>query len=267
MPNTVPNRPMNGPADATVARTRRFDFEPLDLARDRDVENLVDARVKAAKGTGRLLERALPLPHGRHKQRRRGRVVRLAGERSVKFLERLARPEDLLEIFHVSLEFVKEPGLVENDGPTPERSEEEAQHHRLHDDVGRPKHLEDAGFRSCGGGYVGRIHRGRQPLLAGLTAGHGGGNGIGRGLRRKSAETWAFVGPRKSLDFWPRFKTLIVLTAGYQLTPPLASSEGVRAAKPKARWPRPARAPCARRWRCAKSRWRLPTQIAPSPLS
>ena len=49
MPNTVPNRPMNGPAEAMVARTRRFEFEPLDLARDRDVENLVDARVKAAK--------------------------------------------------------------------------------------------------------------------------------------------------------------------------------------------------------------------------
>jgi hypothetical protein len=47
----------------------------------------------------------------------------------------------------------------------------------------------------------------------------------GRGLRRKSAETWAFVGPRKSLNFSPRFKTLIVLTAGYQLTPRLASSE------------------------------------------
>ena len=25
MPNTVPNRPMNGPAEAIVARTRRFD--------------------------------------------------------------------------------------------------------------------------------------------------------------------------------------------------------------------------------------------------
>ncbi len=49
MPNTVPNRPMNGPAEAMVARTSRFEFEPFDLAGDRDVENLVDARVKATK--------------------------------------------------------------------------------------------------------------------------------------------------------------------------------------------------------------------------
>ena len=200
MPNTVPNRPMNGPAEAMVARTRRFELEPLDLARDRDVQNLVDARVKAAKGARRLLERALPFPHRRHEQRRRAGIVRLVRERSVEFFQRLAGPEDLLEILHFILEFVKQAGLVENDRPAPQRSEEEAEHHRLDDDVGRPEHLEDAGFRRCGcGGYVGRIHRAGDLLLAGGPRGPRRGEaGSGRGLRRKSAETWAFAGPAKA---------------------------------------------------------------------
>ena len=50
MPQTVPNRPTKGPADATVARNSRFDFEPLDLARDRHVEHFVDARLETHKG-------------------------------------------------------------------------------------------------------------------------------------------------------------------------------------------------------------------------
>ncbi len=90
MPNTVPNSPMKGPAEATVAKTSRFEFEPLDFARDRDVENLVDAGVKAAKGAPGLLEGALPLPHGGNEQRGRAGVVRLVRERRVQFLERLA---------------------------------------------------------------------------------------------------------------------------------------------------------------------------------
>jgi hypothetical protein len=35
-------------------------------------------------------------------------------------------------------------------------------------------------------------------------------------LRRKSAETWAFVRPRKNLTFSFRFKTPIILTLRYQ---------------------------------------------------
>ena len=226
MPNTVPNRPMNGPAEAIVARTRRFEFEPLDLAGDRDVEHLVDARMKAAERAGRLLERALPLPHRGDEQRRRAAVVGLTRERRVKLFKRLARPENRLEVLHLVLEFVKQAGLVENDRPAPERSEEQAQHHRLDDDVGRPEHLEDAGFRSRGrGGYVGWIHRGGNLLLGGEPRGHGGKTGSGRGLRRKSAETGAFAGRRKSLLFSRPIKTLIGLKAGYQVKPPLASGE------------------------------------------
>src|SRR5215217_7901303 len=62
MPQTVPNRPMNGPADPA----------------------------------GRPLERALPLPHrrdeqGRHRMRRPRRL------RAIKLFQRLAGPERLLE--------------------------------------------------------------------------------------------------------------------------------------------------------------------------
>ena len=46
-------------------------FEPLDLARDGDVEHLLDARLQAHEGgAGARLEGALPFPHGGDEQRR-----------------------------------------------------------------------------------------------------------------------------------------------------------------------------------------------------
>src|SRR5271170_2471718 len=104
-------------------------------------------------------------------------------------------------------------------------------------------------------GFIG----GGNLFLAGGTARPRRENGIGRGLRRKSAETWAFVGPRKSLIFSPRIKTLIALTAGYQVEPRLASAEIVRALAAVA--PRPS-------WRKTPDRYDpLPTQTVLPPLS
>jgi len=60
-----------------------------------------------------------------------------------------------------------------------------------------------------------------------------------------------------------------VLTAGYQVTPPLASSEVFPARRKLERrgrlGPLERMSPAARR--CAKNRRQIPTKIAPSPLS
>ena len=56
MPQTVPKRPTNGPADAMVASTSKLDFEFLDLARDRNVEHLFDARLQTHEGGVGVLE-------------------------------------------------------------------------------------------------------------------------------------------------------------------------------------------------------------------
>ena len=49
---------------------QQIGFEPLDLARDRDVEHLFDARVQAEEGGAGVLERALPFAHRRDEQAR-----------------------------------------------------------------------------------------------------------------------------------------------------------------------------------------------------
>src|SRR5271170_7843803 len=59
-------------------------------------------------------------------------------------------------------------------------------------------------------GFIG----GDNLLLGERAAGHGGVKGSGRGLRCKSAETWAFVGRRKRPFFSRRIRTLIGLRAG-----------------------------------------------------
>ena len=102
MPQTVPNRPTNGPAEATVARNRRFEFEPLDLARDRDVEHLVDARVQAAKRGGRRSGTSASTRASPRRTAPPRRNCRLLRQRGVKLLERLAGPERSARTLHLA---------------------------------------------------------------------------------------------------------------------------------------------------------------------
>src|SRR3990170_141637 len=63
-------------------------FQPLDLARDRHVHDLLDAHLQAREGARLRFEAALPLAHGRHEQRRHG-MGRPPRQRAVEVFERL----------------------------------------------------------------------------------------------------------------------------------------------------------------------------------
>ena len=52
MPQTVPNRPMNGRGRADRREHQQAPLQPLDLARDGHVHHLVDAHLKAADRRG-----------------------------------------------------------------------------------------------------------------------------------------------------------------------------------------------------------------------
>ena len=96
MPTTVPNRPMNGAGRTDGGEEAEPALEPLHLARQRQVHRLVDAHLQAERRLRALLEALLPFAHGGDEDR--AHAGRLAvGERAVELLQRLARPEDLLE--------------------------------------------------------------------------------------------------------------------------------------------------------------------------
>src|SRR5712691_8467730 len=59
MPQTVPNRPMKGPA-----------FEAFDLAGNGHLHHLLDPHLQAGEGALRTFETAFPFAHRRHEQRR-----------------------------------------------------------------------------------------------------------------------------------------------------------------------------------------------------
>ncbi len=56
MPQTVPNRPMKGPAEPTRREHQQAAFQPLDLAGDGDVHHLLDAHLQAGEWRGSALE-------------------------------------------------------------------------------------------------------------------------------------------------------------------------------------------------------------------
>src|SRR4051812_48497629 len=122
-------------------------FEPLHLARNGDVHHLLDAGLQAGKGTRLRLEAALPFPHRADKKRGHG-MAWARRKRIVEFLQRLARPERLLELIHGPLGAAVEQKLFDRDGPYPDRADQQPDHHCLHKPMGLPKQSEQR--------YVGR---------------------------------------------------------------------------------------------------------------
>src|SRR6266702_3852660 len=138
-------------------------FQPLDLARDRNVHHLVDAHLKACDRAGLAFERALPLAHRRHEAGRHG-MRRLGRERAIEVLDRLAGPERLLEAVHRAAGAGKQEDLVDGDRPDPDRAGQKSQHHRFHDPVSLPeqrdqRHVGGGGNRKGGLSHFGRIHQ------------------------------------------------------------------------------------------------------------
>ena len=148
MPHTVPNRPMKGPAEPMVARTSRLRFEPLDLALDGDVQHLVDALRR-----GSATERPEPSKERFHSRMAATNIAArpvagAARQRAVELLQRLARPEHLLEAVHRALGAGEQQRLVDDDRPAPDRGGEQAEHHELDDEMGLPEQARAATCRA-----------------------------------------------------------------------------------------------------------------------
>ena len=163
MPQTVPNRPMKGPAEPTVASTRSRRSR-RSTSRAMVTSMTFSMRIcRPAKERDLALEAAFPLPHGRHEQGRH-RVGRLGGQRAIELLQRLTRPESLLESVHGTLGAGEQHELVDRDGPDPDRADQQPDHHEFDDPVRLPEQREK---REVGGRErrndrceVGRVHDG-----------------------------------------------------------------------------------------------------------
>ena len=110
-------------------------LQPFDFPGDGDVHDLFDPHLKSGKGPRLALERAFPFPHRGHETGRH-RLRRLGRQRAIQLLDRLARPERLLETVHGALGARIQEHLVDRDRPHPDRTRQQPQHHRFHDPMG-----------------------------------------------------------------------------------------------------------------------------------
>ncbi len=121
---------------------------PLDavgFAQDGDAHRLVDALLDAGDlaFAGRAaFEGPAPFAQGRHEHRRHGMIV-AGGELLIELVQRLARPEDLLEPRGLALEAGERDPFVDDDRPGPERGQQQEHHHGFDDDAGAQEALDD----------------------------------------------------------------------------------------------------------------------------
>ena len=84
----------------------------------------------------------------------RHRVIGALGEVAIELIERSSRPKGLFEHAGAPFEADQPRTLVENDGPAPQGSQQQQEHHRLDDDV----RLHDQRPKAVPGGRVGEPH-------------------------------------------------------------------------------------------------------------
>ena len=141
MPHTVPNRPTKGAAEATEASTEER-VRAARISRAMDTSSTFSMRAcRPMKRRARVCERALPLAHGR---RRTPRAMPLVG-RAPTACRRSSSSElpDQKVSSNRSMPFSNlriEQVLVDDDRPGPQRGGDQADHHRLHDEMGGPEH-------------------------------------------------------------------------------------------------------------------------------
>src|SRR5258705_3214320 len=87
-------------------------------------------------------------------------MARLRRQVAIEFLERLPRPESLLESIHGSAHARIKKGLIDRDRPNPDRAQNKPDHHSLDDPVRLPEQAEQGEFgrTQAWHGQVGRIH-------------------------------------------------------------------------------------------------------------
>src|SRR5436190_2210079 len=78
-------------------------------------------------------------------------------QRAIQFLERLSRPERLFETIHRTARAHVKQGLIDRDGPDPDRAAQQTEHHRFHDPMGLEKQSPNRKIR-CDWNDVGRVH-------------------------------------------------------------------------------------------------------------
>ena len=197
MPHTVPNRPMKGPAEPTVAST----------SRRRSSRSISRAMVTSITFSMRVCrpanERGLP-----SKLRFHSRIAatnsaamewrRPRRQRAVELLQRLARPERLFEAVHGALGARVEHDFVDRDRPHPDRAGEQPDHDRLDDPVRLPEQAEqrEIGRAERRLRHAGRVHaissRLSQVLMTGAARSEANGTAC------QAAWRWRAVNPENS---------------------------------------------------------------------
>ena len=198
MPHTVPNSPTNGARGPDRGEIDHVPLELLHLAAEGDIHDPLDPLLQAGLELGRGQEPlgggAAPFAHGRDEYRRH-RIGRALADAVEQVLERAARPERLLELLGAGAQAAQAHQLAEDDGPAPERGQDQQHHHALDDDVGVEEQPAD--------GHVGvDLHRARQQRgidrggWHGLDWLHGRGGhgllGVG-GLRELCSHRWGVL--------------------------------------------------------------------------
>jgi hypothetical protein len=79
----------------------------------------------------------------------------LRSESAVEFLQRLARPEDLLEAVEREVHALVGDHLVDDDRPGPDRGDDQADHHELDDETGLHEQAPDGVIAARRGQYCG----------------------------------------------------------------------------------------------------------------
>src|SRR5580704_8886226 len=110
MPATVPNSPMKGPAEPTVASTKSR----------RSMCSISRAMATSITFSIRICKPAKDF----------------ACPSRLRFHSRLAGPNRLLKLLAGLANARKQKGLVDGDRPHPDRANKQPEHHRLHDPVG-----------------------------------------------------------------------------------------------------------------------------------
>jgi len=93
-----------------------------------------------AAGREEALEAPLPLAHGRDEQRP-CRMTGLGGERGIKLLQRLARPEGPFEGIRRLADSPEQHGFVDGDRTDPPGTDDQAEHHGLDQPMGLPEQV------------------------------------------------------------------------------------------------------------------------------
>lgn len=107
-------------------------LERFGFTGERHVHRAVDPHLQADRRARAALKAFLPFAHGRNEDRAHSARLPVR-EGPIELLQRLTRPEYLLEIIELPADTPVIQALVDDDSPGPDRGGDEPQHDQLHD--------------------------------------------------------------------------------------------------------------------------------------